>query len=215
MKCHCRKFPVVVSVIAVIIGILVIVGWIFGITFFKSVFIGLTPMKFVTAICFVLTGLILFVINKIIHNRGKDFGGAPVVLAFLSLVLVIFPAIIFTSIIFQIPVGIEKIFVESVIHRETDLQPSSASMLNFIIIAIVGIVAMLKTENFGGILKASGIMVGLIGLVSIIGHLFNIPMLYYEISGISFAMAVISGPLFVLVGCGLFTLGKCEFLNKE
>lgn len=213
MECRCHKIPTVISFIAIITGILVINGWIFGITFLKSIYPDWTPMKFVSAICFVLSGLILLVIHKTVHAVGKNFSIGPIILSLLSLTIILFVSIIFASNIFEIPVGIEKVFVEGIVHKSTNLQPSSVSMVNFLIIAVIGIIMMFNLQKFGLIMKIAGFVIGLVGLVAIIGHLFNIPALYYEYADLSFAMAVFSGPLFVLIGFGFFILGRCGFSN--
>lgn len=199
--------------ILIIIGGLVTIGWIFDIGFLRSINPSWTPMKFATAICFMMSGLIIFSINKIIHG---EFEIAPLILSAASLTMIIFTAIFFLSNFFKISIGIEQLFVGEIFLRGKNLhlQPCSASMFNFLIIAIVGIVAMYKIKVHRMTLLISGILISLIGLSAVIGHLLHVPFLYFDIPGISSAMAVFSGPLFVLIGVEFYLLYSCQISNN-
>lgn len=52
------------SIITISIGILVLAGWFFNIPLLKSVLPGIVEMKFNTALCFILSGIALFLLDK-------------------------------------------------------------------------------------------------------------------------------------------------------
>jgi uncharacterized membrane protein YkgB len=55
-----KTWAQLIGIILVALGILVLVGWAFNITFLKSTLPGLTPMKPNTAVSFLLVGLTLW-----------------------------------------------------------------------------------------------------------------------------------------------------------
>src|SRR5688572_9069452 len=54
-------FSKLASLIVILIGVLVIIGWVFNIQPLKSIFPGFQTMKVNTALAFILTGLILWI----------------------------------------------------------------------------------------------------------------------------------------------------------
>ncbi len=59
-----KFFSKIASIIAILVGLLVIIGWTFNIESFKSIFPNIVAMKANTAICFMLSGISLFYLNE-------------------------------------------------------------------------------------------------------------------------------------------------------
>jgi len=207
-----HKIPSLIAFILILVGFLVIMGWIFNVSFLRSINPLWTPMKFVTAVCFMMSGLIIFATNRIFHG---EFNIAPLILSAGSLTIIILTSVFFASNIFNIPVGIEQLFIGEIFLKGKiyNLQPCTASMFNFLLIAIVGIMSMHKIKSHKKIILIVGILIGFIGLSSIIGHILRVPFLYFNIYGFSSAMSVISGPMFVLIGMVFYLLYACPLNN--
>lgn len=171
-------------------------------------------MKFATAICFIMSGLIIFAIGKTFHG---EFSIAPLVLSGGSLTIIIITSIFFASNFFKIPVGIEQLFVGEIFLKSenSSLQPCAASMLNLLLVAIVGIVSMFKAKFNRLIVLIVGIVIGLVGFSSFIGHILKIPFLYFDIYGVSSGMSVISGPLFIFIGISFYLLYSRHKIKNE
>jgi hypothetical protein len=59
-----------------------------------------------------------------------------------------------------------------------------------------------------------GAAVAAVGGVAVVGYLFDIPALYYNISEISTAMALNTAILFVLLGSGFYMIRGGDGLNQ-
>jgi hypothetical protein len=63
-----RKIAKALSLVVIIAGIMVIIGWIFDIAILKSIFPHWVSMKFDTAIAFILSGITLY---SIVREIGR------------------------------------------------------------------------------------------------------------------------------------------------
>ena len=107
--------------------------------------------------------------------------------------------------------GIEDLFVQEkagAVRTMTPGRPSVGTMVDFILIALAGILAMLNATKFRAILPVLGWIVGPIGLLALIGYVTNMEVLYYTWKGFSTAMAIHTAILFVCLGAGLIFVGK-------
>lgn len=59
-----RKTILVASLLIILLGLLVIVGWSFNITLLKSVIPGYNSMKFNTAISLIISGFTLYTLSE-------------------------------------------------------------------------------------------------------------------------------------------------------
>lgn len=191
----------------ILIGVLAIAGWVLDISLIKSINPLWVPTKFATAICFVLTGITFLCIDRIVHDNSEI---AQIFLSMSVLTMIILMFTYLASKFFQIPVGIEELFINVVVTNKTTaevLQPSMVSMFNFIIISITGIVILFKPKWFPILLTFVGGFVGLTGISATVGYLLNIPALSFSLGKISGPMAQFSAITFILIGLGTFLLG--------
>jgi hypothetical protein len=194
------------SLVVIITGILVIIGWLFDIGILKSILPAWVSMKFDTAIAFVLSGVTLYFIARAVEG---EFDKAQVVLSITSLIIILFMGTLFFSAVLGINTGAEELFIkDKTANTKTVVpgQPSLPTMLNFILIAAAGILTTLNPHNLKFKLKIIGVIVGLIGMMAVAGYIFNAPHLYYFIEGINSAMACNTASLFIVLGIGLICL---------
>ena len=201
-----RKIARVLSLIVIIAGICVIIGWIFDIGFLKSILPSWVSMKFDTAIAFVLSGITLYFI---VGAAEGEFDKAQVVLSITSLIIILLMGTLFFSSVLKIRTGVEDLFIKEAartVKTVTPGRPSIPTMFNFILIASAGILTILNPEKFRLKLKIIGVAVGAIGATAIFGYIINAPILYYFVEGINSAIALHTAGLFVLLGIGLICL---------
>lgn len=198
-------FVKVLSLIVAAAGLAVMAGWIFDIVIIKSIGPAFVSMKFSTAFAFVVSGTSLYFL---VRAREGEFEKAQVALSISSFVLVILMGLLFFSALFGIETGIENLFV----HDPGDAKsvvpgiPSVPTMINFLLIALAGIITIVNPAGPPPKLKAIGVMVGVIGAIAVAGYIFNAPLLYYYIADVNSAMALHTALLFVALGTGLLCL---------
>jgi len=201
-----RKTAKVLSLIVIIAGILVIIGWIFDIGVLKSIAPAWISMKITTAIAFVLSGIILYFIVRAMEG---EFDKAQVVLSITSLVIILLMGLLFFSAVLKVHTGTEDLFI-----KETNVAPMSVApgrpsiptMFNFMLIGAAGILTILNPDKSRPKLKIIGLIVGAIGALAIVGYIIDAPILYYYIEGTNSAIACHTAGLFVLMGIGLICL---------
>jgi hypothetical protein len=201
-----RKIAKVLSLVVIIAGFTVMIGWIFDIGVLKSISPAWISMKFDTAIAFILSGITLYFL---VRAGEGEFDKAQVVLSITSLIIILLMGVLFFSAILGISTGAEDLFIKEtagMVKTVTPGRPSVPTMVNFILIAVAGILTMLNPGNLRSKLKIIGVIVGLIGMIAIFGYIVNAPNLYYYIEGINSAIACHTSVLFVLLGIGLLCL---------
>ena len=85
-------------------------------------------------------------------------------------------------------------------------RPAMLAILNFLLIAFAAILVMWKIPRPLPKLKIIGLIVGLIGAMSLLGYIINAPVLYNFMQGEGSAMACTTAILFVLLGFALLCL---------
>ncbi len=160
------------SLIAVSIGFLVILGWLFNIEVFKSVIVGLSTMKFNTALCFLLTGSSLYFFTN----------GNWKVSAVLSLTVLIFSLIAIVQDLFGLSLGIDEFFVIDSSTRSSGLphpgRMSPTGSLCFILTSF-SILSLRSQNNFLRIVMQYTLhMVSLVSFIAILGYLYDVPSFY-------------------------------------
>lgn len=194
------------SLVVSLAGVLVMMGWIFDINILKSISPTWVSMKFDTAITFLFSGITLYFIIRAVEG---EFDKAQVALSITTLIIILLMGILFFSAFLGIHTGAESLFIQEAagtIKTVTPGRPSVPTMLNFILIALAGILTMLNPEKVQLRLKIIGYVVGTIGALAIVGYIINAPLLYYFIEGRNSAMACHTAILFVLFGTGLLCL---------
>jgi hypothetical protein len=198
-----KNLPSLLSAIVTLTGLTVMAGWIFDVPILKSILPVWVTMKFVTALSFVLSGIVLWSIAC--ELKGKEcLAQVLLPVCALSLFLIMFTLLV--SSFLGIRTGIEDLFVREsafAVGTTTPGRPSIVTMFSFCLVATAGAIVMLKPRNTRKILFVFGMIVAFIGALGVLGYLLNVPWLFYSVKGISTAMACHTAILFVLLGIGL------------
>ena len=196
-----------IALLVALAGLAVMVGWIFDISWLKSIRPDWVTMKFTTAFSFFFSGITLYYVSRLRFGHSTvAFAVLPASLLIITLTMVTF----LVSAVLDIYVGIESLFVvETADAVETALpgRPSVGTMVTFLLIASAGFIAMFKPANLPRQLLTLGCLVFLAGLLAVLGYILDMPLLYYYVhGGISTAMALHTGILFICLGIGLIRL---------
>jgi hypothetical protein len=180
-------------------AIAVILGWIFNVSALKSILPIWVSMKFITAVCFLISSVIVFILCK--KEKGQF---AELVLMVLSFTLLLIMVAFFFSLFTGISTGIESLFVKEApgsVGTSAPGVPAVPTILCFIIIGFAGGVYLFNPE---GSLKIniSGWVITVIGLVAVMGYLAGIPVLYYSFPGHT-SMAFHTALFFTFLGINL------------
>jgi hypothetical protein len=115
----------------VLLGSLVIVGWLAGIEPLKSLAPGLSTMKFNTALCFVLSGAGLWL-------AGYDHRLARIAACAMAAMLVLIGTLTLTEYAWQLELGIDQAFVADTGTLRGSGHPGRMSILTAIAMAMLG-----------------------------------------------------------------------------
>jgi hypothetical protein len=207
-----------VRMLAIIIGIeaaVVMAGWVFGIDWMTRI----TPegfsihQKFTTAFLFLCSSLGLHLVSRVVRDEDE-------------LAMTLFPGIMLTIIIITvsmlmgrllgIPTGIETLFAQTQDpialpgFLSTAGLPSLVTLIDFTLFTLVcaGTVFFFKVRQI--FLPLVGLFISLTGLIAILGYIFHVPVLYYDI-GSTIPMAFNTALCFILLGVGMALVSR---INK-
>jgi hypothetical protein len=196
----------VLSIIVIISGMVVMIGWIFDIGLLKSIHPAWVSMKLITSLTFVLSGIVLYFITRVVEG---EFDTAQVVISIASLTIILLMGLLFFSALLNVHTGIEDLFIEDLHDAVMSVvpgRPSFPTMFNFMLIGAAGIITILNPDKAKLTLKIIGSIIAAIGVIAILGYCIGIPLLYYYIEGINSSIAFHTAVLFVLLGIGLLCL---------
>ncbi len=131
MKLVSKNSLPLAGIITIVISFLVMVGWVLDIGLLKSVFPGFISMKFNTAVCFLLTGIALFMM-------GKRQGARACVVCITVVILI--SLLTLSEYIFAVDLGIDEVFFKDDAGAAYTLypgRPSALTALNFLLISFV------------------------------------------------------------------------------
>lgn len=197
-----KNIPEAIGIIIFVSGAIVMAGWFFRVEAIKSILPIWVSMKFSTAICFFLSGIELYFLARF---QKKDRGLAIIVVPIISMCLFLVMSSLLASTIIGVNVGVEEMFVRDsmmAVGSVTPGRPSIASMFNFILIALAGILTTLNVLRLNKVLPLIAVPVSVTGLTAILGYCIHQPLLYFAVPGKSSAMAVNTAVLFFLWGMG-------------
>lgn len=203
-----NKVSKIVAVFVIISGIIVLFGWFFNITFLKSISPNWVSMKFITAVCFVLSGVILFLSARC-NEKETDWEDLLLIFSIFVLILIVGELII--SILFNIRTGLENLFVSEEIGAKFTVapgRPAIVTLINFVAIAMGGLINLLKKDYCLRVSHYGGMALMIIDSVAILGYIINVPLLYYYVVNFNTAMAFNTAVLFTVLGFGFFSIRK-------
>jgi len=205
----------ILSATVIVIGLVVIIGWLMDIDSLKSIFPTWVTMKFSTAVSFLMSGIVLMLMNEY-RNNNSEFSR---IFLFAPLIIILFfMATLLITTLMGTTTGVSSLFVTedpNAIGSVKAGTPSVGTMINFILIIGVGFASLLVTKKFKiGALIAGGIIF-LLGVIALLGYAIEEPALYYQVAGYSGAMAIHTAIAFCVIGIGMILFVKPPIKEKE
>lgn len=186
----------ILSVIVILGALAVMFGWFFGIEVLKSVVVGWTTMKFITALSFFVGGILLFLLSM--REKGELTNLFILIISFtLFLLMVTF----FISLFLGVSTGLENWFVkdtQNIIGNSRPGVPGVLTMIGFMLLGLAGLVSILDSKGYVYLPWIGG-LISFLGSLAIVGYIFDIDQLYDPLFGFT-STSFHAALLFVLVG---------------
>lgn len=191
--------PHMVSVIAVAVGLLVLIGWFFNLDTLKSVLPGLTPMKANTAMSFILAGVALWGIEMGVQNRPLRVVAHAC--AGMVLLIGVFTLVEYIS---GADFALDQLLIREVTHLPGDI-PGRMAVNTALSFAALGAAMLLL--NLGKVcpsvvIHALAIVPIILGGSALIGYSYNIEEFLRERLNYT-PMAIHTAAIFVLLAFGV------------
>lgn len=214
---NCRLFSQTASAAAVFVGSLVLLGWLLSTPALTSILPGLATMKPNTALCFVLAGVSLWLIQvragEVSSPRVRRIQAARV----LSGVVGFVGLLTLAEYLFHLNLGIDEIVFRGTLLATGVLHPgrmSGATALGFF---CLGASILLVTSRWTYLGQSLAILTSLNGFIACLGYLLNVRALY-AVSPYS-STALHTAILFMLMGIGVLAarprLGLMAVVTSE
>src|SRR3989344_8880906 len=176
------KITTILAAIISIVGFLVIIGWIFDITLLKSIMPSWVTTKFSSAVAFVFSGILLYAIARLQQQWRKSECNL-LAASSTAIAIVILPLLI--SELLNKYIGLENLFISEInyaVNSTIPGMPSIITMIGFILIIISAITLTIELRN-KTLVKALNLIILLLlllGVTTLIGYIFNLPVLYLD-----------------------------------
>lgn len=202
------KAAKILAVVVALVGLLVVFGWINDVQVIKSILPQWIPMRFITAVTFIFSGISLYYIAKTID---KDEGITQAVVPLMSVIILAIMVVFLVSMAIGFNTGLDGFFIKEAPSLTVAFSPgfpSTGVIISLIVFGVAGVVTTLGPRNLKKYLKLFGLIITTIGGIGIIGYIFGSAVLTYNIPGYSATIAFHAAFLITLLGLGLVLVGK-------
>ena len=205
----------ILSAAVIVIGLVVIIGWLIDIDTLKSIIPTWVTMKFSTAVSFLMSGIVVMLMNEY-RNNNSEFSR---IFLFAPLIIILFfMATLLVTTTMGTTSGVSSLFVKEDPGAIGSLKagtPSIGTMINFLLIIGVGFTSLLIDKKYKKYSLISGGIVLALGIIALLGYAIEEPTLYYQVEGFSGAMAIHTAIAFCLIGIGMILFIKPQIQEKE
>ncbi|MGH9922576.1 MAG: HAMP domain-containing protein, partial [Nitrososphaerales archaeon] len=170
-------------------------------------------MKLSTALSFLASGFILYLMNDL---RKRDSELARLLLPSPTMFVLFFMGVLLVSSLIDVRTGIEDLFVreDEAVNSVTPGRPSLGTMASFILIVIASLASLRNHVTINKQLSVIGWTITVIGGLAIVGYIVDLPALYYTAESWSTAMALHTAIMFFLLGTGITFLAKSKSVGE-
>ncbi len=201
---NCRTFSYAVSVMAALAGIFTLLGWIFGAVFLTRVLPGSAPMKPNTAVCFVLAGVSLWLIQLNKGERTSPRVHRTYIARVISGIVALIGALTLAEYLFHVDLGLDGILLSKTLLASGISHPGRMAGATALGFAILGSALLVTTFGRAYLGQSLALLITFDGFVACIGYLLGVQTLYDvpAYSSIAFHTAL----LFFLMGLAIIAV---------
>ncbi|MFV8344357.1 PAS domain-containing protein [Flavobacterium sp. XS2P39] len=164
-----KKYRLISKILAIalfFLGIIVLIGWLLDISILKSVMSGVVSMKVNTALCFILSGFTLWILNGKKQNSFKKMYS----ILFPSIVILI-GLLTLGEYLFEINFGIDEFLFKEETRATATSDPGRMSPITAFCFILSGISLMLLYRNKAfQLFQLFSLTVGALALLTLIGY---------------------------------------------
>ncbi len=193
LKPNLDNFPLAGAVMTVSVAVIVLFGWAADITVLKSLLPSLPPMKPLTAIAFVFSGVALYLLAR--YERGKG----QIYAAFCGTVVFLVGGLLVVEYIAGVDFHLNRFLVHAA--DEQSARMSLHSALNFTLLGLA--IVLIAINRFGRATRVLLALVGVITLVAMLGLLYGAKTLLGMTQNSSMALHTALIFLTLTMGLGL------------
>lgn len=162
-----KSASLIMSIIIPLIGVMVVLGWIFDISLFKSLFPNYIPMKPNSALCFILIG-----ISLLLQHSPKADTRILMLGKILGIIISLFGIISLIEFILGINFHLTSfLLTDDTAALPLQARPAQLAALNFILIGLA--LLFFDVRHVIPIGQFLAFVIGLIGLLILTGYIFS------------------------------------------
>jgi signal transduction histidine kinase/ActR/RegA family two-component response regulator len=177
-----RTIARVGGVMLLLLGVLVLLGWLWKIELFTTFVSGRITMKPNTAIGFLLLGLALLLLTLDSKNRKTQLWCAASATAVILLGL-----LTLSEYLFHIDLGIDQLLFKDLVQMHYPGRMAHITAFNFCLVGL-SVLLLALSEKRTSVSQALAATTGLSSIFAIIGYLYGVPVLYGSIEYTSMAL---------------------------
>ena len=195
-----KLFSKTAAIIIAMVGVFVLTGWIFDIAILKTIIPGGVTMKVNTALCFLFSGITLFLLQK----RETISTSKKTVILLGIVVTIIISLLSLSEYFLKTDLGIDELFFKdySVMGNSKPGMMAPVSAVNFCLCGIVILLLFFKPAYYK-ITQLISLLVFAISLLSLIEIIYGIEV-FYDISYYT-KLSLLTSLAFILFSINLIT----------
>jgi signal transduction histidine kinase/ActR/RegA family two-component response regulator len=177
-----RTIARVGGVVLLLLGVLVLLGWLWKIELFTTFVSDRITMKPNTAIGFLFLGLALFLLTS--YSKGRK---AQLWCAASATAVILVGLLTLSEYLFHVDLGIDQLLFRDLVQMHYPGRMAHITAVNFCIVGL-SILLLALSERRASISQALAATTGLSSIFAIIGYLYGVPVLYGSIEYTSMAI---------------------------
>ena len=210
-----KEFSEFVSLLIVIIGFLVLMGWLFHIPILLSPGHGFSTIKSNTGLAFLLIGFSLwFIQTKRINLHNKQIA------QILACIVVIIGVLTLIEYIFNLNLGIDQLLFKEAAGAFNTSSPNRMALNSTICFILAGMSILfwnVKTHNIYRPAQIFALIGGFISLFGLIAYLYNVSLVYHipQFTAISLYAVIAFVLLFIAILFARPNIGIMSIINGD
>jgi signal transduction histidine kinase/ActR/RegA family two-component response regulator len=177
-----RTIARVGGVVLLLLGVLVLFGWLWKIELFTTFVSGRITMKPNTAIGFLFLGVALFLLTQ--HSKNRKI---QLACAISATAVILIGLLTLSEYLFHVDLGIDQLLFKDLVQFPYPGRMAHITAFNFCLVGL-SVLLLALSEERASISQALAATTGLSSIFAIIGYLYGVPVLYGSIEYTSMAL---------------------------